>query len=128
MELVAFIALLIVMQFIYFMGRVGASRVKNDIKAPAISGNEEFERHFRVHQNTLEQLPLILIPMWLCAQYTSVNVAAVAGALFIVGRFIYGAKYVKDPESRGIGMGIGFLGIIVSSLAALWGVGGALFA
>lgn len=120
--LIALITMLIVLQFIYFMSKVGAARAKHDIKAPAITGNEEFERNFRVHQNTLEQLPLILVPMWLCAHYTSVNVAAVAGVLFIVGRFIFAAKYVADPESRGTGMGVGFLGIVVSSLAALWGI------
>lgn len=122
MSYVALVTVLMIMQLMYFMGRVGAARVKHDIKAPAMTGHEDFDRANRVHQNTIEQLILILPAMWVCAQYASANVAAIAGLVFILGRFVYGAKYVADPESRGIGMGIGFLAIIVCVLGALWGV------
>ena len=122
MEYVALTSILILLQLFYLMGRVGAARVKYDIKAPAVSGNEVFERTYRVHQNTLEQLMLFLPAMWLCGYYLNPMVATGAGLVFIVGRFIYSAKYVADPESRGIGMGIGFLGTIVVVLGALWGV------
>ncbi len=122
MGYVALVTVLMLMQLMYFMGRVGAARVKHDIKAPAMSGHEDFDRANRVHQNTIEQLVIMLPAMWVCAQFSSANVAAIAGLVFIIGRFVYGAKYVADPESRGIGMGIGFLGILACVLGALWGV------
>jgi glutathione S-transferase len=46
---------------------VGLARKKYDVQAPKISGNEDFERVFRVHYNTLENLPTFLIPMWMFA-------------------------------------------------------------
>lgn len=122
MEYVALVSILILMQLFYFMGRVGAARVKYEIDAPAVTGNEIFERTYRVHQNTLEQLMIFLPGMWLCGMYTNHMVAAVAGIVFIIGRFVYSAKYVADPASRGIGMGIGFLASVVVVLGALWGI------
>lgn len=122
MEYVALVSILILLQLFYLMGRVGAARVKYEIDAPAVTGNEIFERTYRVHQNTLEQLMIFLPGMWLCGMYTNPTVAAVAGLVFIIGRFVYSAKYVADPGSRGIGMGIGFLASIVVVLGALWGV------
>ncbi len=127
MAMVALVTLLMVAQLMYFMGKVGAARVKHDIKAPAMSGHEEFDRNNRVHQNTIEQLMMMLPSMWLCALYLSPTLAAVLGAIFVIGRFLYGAKYVVDPESRGLGMMIGSLPILVAFLAALWGVCSELF-
>jgi len=122
MEYVALVTVLLVMQLMFFMGRVGMARGKYEIEAPAISGHEVFERTFRVHQNTIEQLLLILPSMWVCAHYTSTTVAAGAGLAFLIGRFVYAAQYVADPKSRGPGMGIGFIAIVVCVVGALWGL------
>jgi hypothetical protein len=44
---------------------VGRARVKYKIPAPQTSGDPDFERVFRVQQNTLEQLVLFLPALWL---------------------------------------------------------------
>ena len=48
MELVALVTLLLLLEYIVFMGLVGKARVETGIKAPAVSGNETFERAYRV--------------------------------------------------------------------------------
>ena len=66
-----------------------------NIAAPAVSGNEMFERVFRVHMNTQEQLVVFLPALWIFAGYISPLWAAGLGAVFIVGRAIYASSYVK---------------------------------
>ena len=60
MEYVALVTLLLVIQYLTFTMLVGAARSKSGIKAPAIAGDEHFERAYRVQMNTLEQLVLTL--------------------------------------------------------------------
>ena len=60
MSIVHIVAVLAVMQFILFGLLVGKAREQHGIKAPAVSGNEEFERIYRVQMNTLEQLVCFL--------------------------------------------------------------------
>ena len=87
-----------------------------------MSGHETFERAYRVHINTLEQLLITLPALWLCAYYFMPLVAAALGLTFFVGRILYRNAYVADPETRGTGMMIGFLSNIGLVLTALWGV------
>ena len=101
------VALLI--QYTYYSIRTGLARDKADIKAPAMSGEEHFERCLRIQINTLEQLMVTIPAMWVCGVYFSVNVAAILGVVFFIGRFIYSAAYLNDPPSRGKGMVIGFI-------------------
>ena len=56
MAYIDIVTALALLQFIVFGFQVGSARGKYGVKAPAITGNEVFERHFRVQQNTLEQL------------------------------------------------------------------------
>jgi hypothetical protein len=103
MELMTVITMLALLELVYFGAKVGAARGKYDIKAPATTGNEIFERHYRVHYNTIEQLMLFLPGLWAFGYYVGQYWAAGIGVVYLVGRLIYGAMYVKDPESRGIG-------------------------
>ena len=61
MELLAIITVLILIQTLFFGFEVGKARGKYKIKAPAVSGDEMFDRHYRIHQNTIEQI-VIFIP------------------------------------------------------------------
>lgn len=122
MEYVALITLLLVAQYFTFTLLVGAARAKSGIKAPAVSGDENFERAYRVQVNTLEQLVLTLPALWLSGLYFSPMVAALLGLAFFLGRVLYRAGYVKDPEKRGAGFGIGFLATVGLILTAFWGV------
>ena len=92
----------------YFMTsvEVARARAKFGIKAPAISGNPDFERVFRVQMNTLEWLPIFLPALWLFAIYISAAVAAVLGLVWIAGRILYMTGYSKAANKRGSGFGI----------------------
>lgn len=48
-------AIFAVLQFFAFGILVGRARDRYGVKAPSVSGNEHFERAFRVHANTLER-------------------------------------------------------------------------
>lgn len=120
MTYVILVTILLLLQYIYFMSLVGVARQKADLKAPATSGDEGYERANRVHINTLEQLIITLPAMWICGVYFRADVAAALGTLFLIGRFIYAAAYRKDPTTRGTGMMIGFMANVALLLCGLY--------
>jgi glutathione S-transferase len=103
MELVAIVTLLVLIQYVVLGVRVGQARLRYGIEAPAISGHPMFERHFRVHQNTLEQLVVFLPALWLFSGFVSPRLAALLGLVFLAGRFVYERGYLEDPNQRGTG-------------------------
>lgn len=120
MSYVILVTALLLIQYTFFSFRAGAARSKGEVKAPAVAGEENFERCLRVQMNTLEQLVVILPAMWVCAVYFRPDVAAILGAVFIVGRFIYSAAYLNDPSKRGTGFIIGFLASVVLIICCLY--------
>jgi glutathione S-transferase len=121
MEPVAIVTVLILVQFFWFAILVGKARVKSNILPPAVTGDETFERYFRIHQNTMEQLVVVLPALWLFAWYIEPYAAAAAGLLFIAGRWLYCSDYAKDPAKRGRGFAVGNLGQTILLLGALIG-------
>jgi uncharacterized membrane protein YecN with MAPEG domain len=126
MHYVAIVSAVALLQFFWFGWQVGVARGKYNIPAPAISGNDMFERVFRVQMNTLEQLVVFLPALWIFASFVSPLWAAVLGAIFIVGRFVYASTYVRDPKSRSIGFALTaipnllmLLGILIWAVWAL---------
>ena len=122
MAFVALVTLLILCQYVVFMGLCGKARAESGLLAPAVVGDESFERAYRVQMNTLEQMVVTIPAMWVCANFFMPLVAAILGLAFVVGRILYRMTYVKDPASRGPGMMIGFLANIGLLLCGLWGV------
>ena len=119
MEYVTIITVLALLQYVWFGIQVGSLRAKHEVKAPAMSGPPEFERMFRVHYNTMEQLVLFLPALWIHAQYANPLWGAVLGGVFIVGRFLYRAEYLKDPGSRSPGFTITITASLVLMIWAL---------
>jgi uncharacterized membrane protein YecN with MAPEG domain len=119
MQAVAIVTILALAQFILFSIQVGSMRGKHGVKAPAVTGHPEFERMFRVQQNTMEQLVAFIPALWIYAYLVNPFWGAAMGLVFIVGRFIYRASYVKDPASRGIGFTLTFLPTAVMLVWAL---------
>jgi glutathione S-transferase len=100
----------------------GQARAKYRIKAPAVTGHENFERAYRVQMNTVEQMVFFLPALWLCAVLLSDKGAAVGGLIWIIGRAVYAVSYWDAPEKRGPGMAISMLAQIGLFLAALYGL------
>jgi len=101
---------------------VGKARVKYEIKAPATSGHEMFDRAYRVQMNTLESAMLLLPSMWLYASLIGDLGAGVSGAIWVAGRVWYALAYQQDPAKRGPGFGISFLAIAGMWAGSLWAV------
>jgi len=101
---------------------VGKARVKYDIKAPATSGHELFDRAYRVQMNTLESAMLLLPSMWMYASLIGDLGAGVSGAIWVAGRVWYALAYQQDPAKRGPGFGISFLAIAGMWAGSLWAV------
>ncbi len=122
MHLVAIVTALVLIQYLALGVRVGQARTRYGVEAPAITGHPIFERHFRVHQNTMEQLIIFLPALWLFAYYVSASIATVLGFVFIVGRVVYERGYVAEPKKRAPGV---VLTAIANALLLLGGLIGA---
>jgi uncharacterized MAPEG superfamily protein len=121
MEFVAIVTVLALLQYIYFGVLVGQARGKFGVNGPAVTGHPVFERYFRVQMNTLELLVAFLPALWLFAQYISPMWAAILGAIYLVGRFLYLRAYVADPAKRGLGFGLSMLPTLALLLGGLIG-------
>jgi uncharacterized membrane protein YecN with MAPEG domain len=121
MPLVHLVIGLALVQFLYFAFAVGKARETWKVPAPATTGNEVFERYFRVQMNTLELLVVFLPASVLFAQYLSSYIAAALGVVYLIGRFVYFSSYVKEPKSRSLGYGLSVLPVMVLLGGALVG-------
>ena len=121
MEIIAFVSALALLQFWGFGLMVGRARGLYNVPAPATSGHEIFDRWFRVHYNTMERL-VILIPSLFCFGYLwGQYPAAALGGVYLIGRQLYAIGYVKDPKSRGLGMLVGEIPLLILLLGSLIG-------
>jgi uncharacterized membrane protein YecN with MAPEG domain len=123
MEYSIAIILVALLQFIFFTGRTGFSRSKYDIKAPKTTGNERWERIYRIQQNTMEQLVIFIPAMLIFSIYVSKTWVVLPGILFIIGRHVYSRLYLEGPEHRGPGMVLSMFTNIVLVVGSLIGVG-----
>ncbi len=119
MEFVALVILLAILEYQFFSFKVGMARGKYDIKAPAISGHEVFDRYYRVQMNTLEQLIVFIPAILIFAYFGDPTYAAGIGAFFLIGRIMYFASYVSDPAKRGAGFIIGWIPTVLLVLGGL---------
>ncbi len=116
------IVVLALIEFMVFGGMVGYARGKYQVPAPATTGNEVFERYFRVQQNTLEQLIVFIPAIWCFGTFISGLWGAALGAVFLVGRAIYAVGYIKEPKQRGLGFALSSFPTLILLLGGLIGV------
>lgn len=109
MPIVTIVVMLALIEYNFFAFQVGFSRGKYGVKAPAISGNIEFEKLFRVQGNTLEQLIVFIPSIYGFAYFISEPWAAGIGCFFIIGRFLFFLGYKSDPAKRTPGFLMTFL-------------------
>jgi uncharacterized membrane protein YecN with MAPEG domain len=127
MALVTLVAVIALAEYMFFTVQVGRARGRTGVSAPAVSGVEEFERYFRVQQNTVEQLVIFLPALFAAGWFASSMFATIVGVAFIVGRGLYYMNYTQDPDKRGVGMIITFganVALLLGAFAgALWTLG-----
>ena len=116
---VAIVSLLALLVYFWMGLMVGRARSKSGIAAPAMTGDPVLERTIRAHYNTLEWLPLFLVPLWLFAIYWNDLIAAGIGVVWIVGRILYQRGYAQAAEKREMGFLIQALAVAVLLFGSL---------
>ncbi|MCM2291863.1 MAPEG family protein [Allorhizobium sp. BGMRC 0089] len=109
----------------WFFIKVALARRQFNIKAPKITGDEAFERIFRVQQNTAEQLVFFLPSLWLCGFYTSDPLAGLFGLIWTAARVLYAADAYASSGRHGYGAMISWC---VAFMLLIGGTIGALLA
>jgi len=122
MQYIELIVIASVMQFLFFAVMVGKARVASGIKAPAVSGDENFERVYRVQMNTLELLVAFIPALLIAGNYWPSVWVAELGGIYIFGRFVYWRAYVSAPKNRGLGFMLSFVPIVILILLAIVGI------
>lgn len=124
MNYVDLIAVLAVLQLMAFGVLVGQARGKYNVKAPAVTGADGFERMYRVQMNTLEQIVMFVPALYIAARYWPAAWVAGLGIVYLVGRILYWRAYTRDPSSRGLGFLLSFAPTVVLLLVGLAGAVG----
>jgi uncharacterized membrane protein YecN with MAPEG domain len=123
MEYVTLVVILALLEYMIFAMLTGRARVVHKVPAPATTGNDIFERYYRVQQNTVEQLVIFLPSVYMFGAYVHELAAAIIGLVFIFGRALYLRGYVADPAKRAPGFMITIFSNTVLLLGALIGLG-----
>lgn len=111
--------------FVFYTGiNVAQMRGRHKISAPAVTGNPEFERAYRVQVNTIEQFVMFLPLLWLATVFfqTPGWLPAVLGLVWIVGRILYLRGYMAAADKRGIGFQITILATAALLILSIIGV------
>lgn len=114
-------ALTLLVYFILTLN-VGRARGKYNVAPPATSGDPNFERVFRVQQNTLEQLVFFLPLLWLFSVYVNPLWGGILGGVWILGRIVFAWGYYQAAEKRAIGFAISSLSGLLLLLGSLGGI------
>ena len=122
MNYVDLVAVLAVIQFIFFAVLVGHARGLYGVKAPAVTGHEMFERAYRVQMNTLELMVALFPSLYIAAKYWPDSYVAIAGLVYLVGRIIYWRSYTAAPGTRGLGFAMSMVPILALLVGSLVGV------
>jgi len=101
---------------------VGRARMQYQVKAPATTGHEMFERAYRIQVNTIESFLMMFPSLWIYAVFTDDLGAGVIGAIWLMGRVWYGVAYQNDPPKRGRGFMMALFAIAALWLGGLYGV------
>jgi glutathione S-transferase len=99
----AMVTALALVEYLVLGALVGRARARHNVMAPATTGNPEFERYFRVHQNTLEALIVFLPALWIFSLTVHYHLGVALGVLFLISRIVYASGYLKAPARRAPG-------------------------
>jgi glutathione S-transferase len=117
----ALVTCLALLVYLWTIAACALARGRYGIKAPATSGHPDFERAFRIQQNTAEQLMLFLPSLWVFSLEVSQFWSGVIGLVFVAARLVYVWSYRRDPASRGPGFTVAFAASVVLLVGGLVG-------
>lgn len=120
-SLTALVTIAALLTYLWMATRVAGARRKSGIHAPAMTGDPMLERTIRAHLNTLEWLPPFLVGLWLFSIYWNDRLAAVIGAIWIVGRILYALTYTAGERKRAPGFLVQALATFVLLIGAAIG-------
>lgn len=118
----ALITLLTLLLLAFCSWRVSSARMKHQVRAPATTGPEPFERAYRAHMNTVENTVLFLPALWLASLYSYPRIAAIVGAVWLVARVWYVYTYTSGPRSRVAPYTLAGIAWAVLFAMAAWGL------
>jgi len=94
-------------------GRVGYLRGRHKVEAPATVGHPAFERGFRAHVNTVENLVLFIPLLWIATIFYGGILPFWVGLVWVLSRVIYAVGYAQtNTQMRGPGAGLGYLALL----------------
>ena len=122
----ALVTLLAVVLYFYTGLLVAKARTTFGVVAPATTGHVDFERVFRVQQNTLEWMPIFLPLLWFFVLYVNDWGAALLGLVWLVGRILYIRGYSEAADQRHKGFAMQALAcgalLIGTLIGIVWGL------
>lgn len=123
MQTLIFPAIVTILALLVYFGLgigVGVARVKYKIMPPQTTGNEDFERVYRAHQNTLEQIVIFLPCLWLFSIFVNPNWGAILGGVWVIGRIGYAWGYYVEASKRAAGNAIASLATLALMFGTLY--------
>jgi len=118
-EIVVALTILLLLVTTYMVGR---ARGTYGIKAPATTGNIDFERIFRVQMNTLEAVVLFLPTLWLATLHADPRVTGVLGLIWVGARFWFAFAYASAANKRGMAFTTSTVAVLALLGVGLWGL------
>jgi glutathione S-transferase len=118
---ISLVTLLALLEYSILGVMVGRARQRYGVEAPATTGNPEFERYFRVHENTLEALIVFIPALWIFSLGVNYHFGVALGVLFIIARIIYANGYLNAPAKRAPGaFATGIINMILVVGSMIW--------
>lgn len=111
---------LAVLIYVWTGALVGPARKKHGVDYPDTHGPAAFNRVWRAHQNTLEQLVIFLPSLWLFAVVVDDRWAGIAGIVWAVGRVLYVRGYIAAAEKRAAGF---LIALLATAVSLFWSLG-----
>jgi glutathione S-transferase len=120
---VALVVNLAIILYLVTIVNVGRARVRYKIMPPATTGHPDFERYYRVQQNTLEQIvPFVPSLLMFAGFWQAPKLAAALGFAWLIGRTLYMIGYYKAVSKRTVGFIISQLTTVILSVGACAGI------
>lgn len=103
---------------------VAVGRSKHGVPLPKTTGvNDDFDRIWRVHYNTLEQMPVFLPLLWIFALTVSSFYAGCLGMVWSIGRVGYMVGYYKSVKGRSNPVSyLSSITVLIFLIGSLWAV------